>query len=153
MQAIPIEATMSRKTSSPSIPLPKNWSGHVKSAMLHVMALAQCAITYTRGWAADSVNTRVRQAAEIDQLRQEVLLQKEENRIKDVRMALIDPRHRPHYPPPERLATHGKKRILLNDDQRRRLAVKAKVRSWDVSFGSKWRRSSRPIRFCVGTVV
>jgi putative transposase len=46
----------------------------------------------------------VRQAAEIDQLRQEVLLQKEETRIKDARIALIDPRHRPHYPPPERLS-------------------------------------------------
>ena len=66
--------------------------------MLHVIALAQYAITYTRGWAADSSSTRVRQAAEIDQLRQEVLLLKEENRIKDVRMALIDPRHRLHYP-------------------------------------------------------
>ena len=77
---------MSRKTSPPSIPLPKNWTGHVKSAMLHVIALAQYAITYSRGWAADSINTRVRQAAEIDQLRQEVRLLKEENRIKDARM-------------------------------------------------------------------
>ena len=95
---------MSRKTTPPTIPLPKNWTGHVKSAMLHVIALAQYAATYSRSWAADSINTRVRQAAEIDQLRQEVLLQKEETRIKDARIALIDPRHRPHYPPPERLA-------------------------------------------------
>ena len=95
---------MSRKTTPPTIPLPRNWTGHIKSAMLHVIALAQYAITYSRSWAADSINTRVRQAAEIDQLRQEVLLQKEETRIKDARIALIDPRHRPHYPPPERLA-------------------------------------------------
>ena len=95
---------MSRKTPPPTIPLPKNWTGHVKSAMLHVIALAQYAITYSRSWAADSTNTRVRQAAEIDQFRQEVLLQKEQDRIKDVRMALIDPRLKPHYPPPERLA-------------------------------------------------
>jgi len=95
---------MSRKTTPPTIPLPKNWTGHVKSAMLHVIALAQYAITYSRSWEADSIHTRVRQAAEIDQLRQEVLLQKEETRIKDARIALIDPRHRPHYPPPERLA-------------------------------------------------
>ena len=32
------EVAMSRKTSPPSIPLPKNWTGHVKSAMLHVIA-------------------------------------------------------------------------------------------------------------------
>ena len=59
-QKLSVESAMSRKTSPPpSIPLPKNWSGHVKSAMLHVIALAQYAITYSRGWAADSVNTRV----------------------------------------------------------------------------------------------
>ena len=34
---------MSRKTTPPTIPLPKNWTGHVKSAMLHVIALAQYA--------------------------------------------------------------------------------------------------------------
>ncbi len=95
---------MSRKTTPPTIPLPKNWTGHVKSAMLHVIALAQYALTYSRSWAADSINTRVLQAAEIDQLRQEVLRLKEENRIKDARMALIDPQQRPHYPPPERLS-------------------------------------------------
>jgi len=43
---------MSRKTTPPTIPLPKNWTGHVKSAMLHVIALAQYAITYSRSWAS-----------------------------------------------------------------------------------------------------
>jgi hypothetical protein len=99
-QELCFEAAMSRKTTPPTIPLPKNWTGHVKSAMLHVIAPAQYALAYSRSWAADSINTRVRQAAEIGQLRQEVLLLKEENRIKDARMALIDPRQRPHYPPP-----------------------------------------------------
>ena len=57
-QKLYVEAAVSRKTSPPSIPLPKNWTGHVKSAMLHVIALAHYAITYSRGWAADSINTR-----------------------------------------------------------------------------------------------
>ena len=37
-QKLYAEAAMSRKTSPPSIPLPKNWTGHVKSVMLHVIA-------------------------------------------------------------------------------------------------------------------
>lgn len=52
---------------SPKIPLLKGWPVSVKSGVLHVMALAQFAMTYARGWAADSVNTRVRLKAELDQ--------------------------------------------------------------------------------------
>ena len=41
-QELSVEAAMAGKTSPPpSIPLPKNWAAHVKSAMLHVIALAQ----------------------------------------------------------------------------------------------------------------
>jgi len=40
---------------SPKIPLPKGWPASVKSAILHVIALAQFTMTYARGWAADSV--------------------------------------------------------------------------------------------------
>ena len=49
-------------------------------------------MTYARGWAADSVNTRVRLKAELDQANQENALFREEMRIKDARMAQIDPR-------------------------------------------------------------
>ena len=44
---------------SPKIPLPKGWPASAKSGVLHVIALAQFAMTYARGWAADSV---IRQA-------------------------------------------------------------------------------------------
>jgi hypothetical protein len=37
-----------------AIPLPKSWSSHVKSAALQIISLAQFAVAYTRGWAADS---------------------------------------------------------------------------------------------------
>jgi putative transposase len=88
----------------PKIPLPKSWTKHVRSAMLHVISLAQFATVYTRSWAVDSVNVRVRLKAENCRLRQEFALLQEEIRIKDGRMAQISPQRRPHYPPTERMA-------------------------------------------------
>lgn len=95
---------MADKRKPPEIPLPNNWGTHVKSAILHIIALAQYALTYSRSWAADSTNQRVRLKAENDRLTQEVAQLREEIRIKDVRMAQIDPRRRPHYPATERMA-------------------------------------------------
>jgi putative transposase len=96
--------TMVAKSKQPEIPLPKSWDTHVKSGILHIMALAQYALTYSRSWAADSSNQRVRLRAECDRLQQEVSLLREEMRIKDARMAQIDPKRRPHYPSTARLA-------------------------------------------------
>ena len=95
---------MPSKNKQPEIPLPKSWGTHVKSAILHVIALGQYALTYSRSWAADSSNQRVRLKAECDRLEQEVALRGEEIRFKDVRMAQIDPQRRPHYPATERMA-------------------------------------------------
>ena len=89
---------------TPRIPLPKHWTRHVRSAVLHVISLAQYAAVYSRSWASNSINERVRLKAESDRLRQESALQREETRIKDARMARIAPHRRPHYPPPERMA-------------------------------------------------
>jgi hypothetical protein len=101
---LPLEAKMSSKSKPAETPLPKGWGASVKSAILHVIALAQHALSYGRSWAADSRNERVRLKAENDCLEQEVALLREEIRIKDVRMAQIDPNRRPHYPPTERMA-------------------------------------------------
>ena len=95
---------MPAKAATPEIPLPRDWSCHVKSAVLHIIALAQYALTYSRSWAADSSNQRVRLKAECDRLEQEVPLLREQIRIEDVRMEKIDPKRRPHYPPTERMA-------------------------------------------------
>jgi hypothetical protein len=57
-----------------------------------------------RGWAANSINARVRLAAENDQLKQETQLLREELRIRDARLTKIDPRRRPFYRPTERMA-------------------------------------------------
>ena len=45
------EANMARHTNSPTIYLPRGWPRPVKSTMLHVIALDQYAIAYTRIWA------------------------------------------------------------------------------------------------------
>ena len=95
---------MSTSQETPNIPLPKGWTKQVRSAVLHVISLAQYAAAYTRGWAADSTNARVRLKAEWDRANQELLLLREEIRIKDARLARIDPHRRPHYPPTERMA-------------------------------------------------
>ena len=62
----------------PRIPLPKGWTSHVRSAVLHVIALAQYATVYTRSWAANSLNDRVRLKAENDRLSQEIAFLEEE---------------------------------------------------------------------------
>jgi len=85
-------------------PLPKHWPATVKSAVLQVISLAQYAAAYTRGWAANSPNARVRLKAEKDRSEAELEQTREEMRIKDTRMASIDPHRRPNYPPAERMA-------------------------------------------------
>jgi len=72
--------------------------------MVHVIALAHYAMIYTRSWAADSPNARVRLQADVDRLEQEVALLREEVRIKDTRADSIPAHRRPHYLPTERLA-------------------------------------------------
>ena len=54
---------MSRR---PSIPLPRDWSAHACAAFLHAVSLAHAAVTYSRGWCANSPIARVRLAGEND---------------------------------------------------------------------------------------
>ena len=54
-------ATLRADASLTAIPLPRQGSGNVRSAMLHVIALARFALVYTRGWAAESRSARMRQ--------------------------------------------------------------------------------------------
>ncbi len=93
---------MTKHGNPPGIPLSAGWSQHARSAMLHVISLAQFALAYTRGWAVNSQVTRVRLKAENDRLRQQVALLTEEIRIKDARMRLTAAQRRPHYLPTER---------------------------------------------------
>ena len=41
---------MAEHKNPPEISLPRGWPRRVKSAMLHVISLAQFALAYTRGW-------------------------------------------------------------------------------------------------------
>jgi hypothetical protein len=65
---------MVAKPQPPRIDLPKGWQGCVKSAIVYAIALAHYAIVYARAWAADSINARVRLAAENDRLHEECAL-------------------------------------------------------------------------------
>jgi hypothetical protein len=84
--------------------VPSGWARNVKPAVPQVISLAHFAILAAHGWAANSINARVRLTAHNDQLKQETQLLREELRIKDTRRAKIDPRRRPYYPPTERMA-------------------------------------------------
>jgi len=117
----------------PRVPMPKGWTASVKSAVLRVIGLAQLTIAYARGWAADSINTRVRLKAENDRLRQEVALLREEMRIKDARMAHIPPHRRPFYPPTERMAVLELKAARgwsLDQTAKAFLVTSATISSW-----------------------
>ena len=85
-------------------PLPKSWPRSVRLAVIHVLSLTQFALAYTRSWAANCPNARMRLKAQLDRARQEIALLREEIRSKDTRMASIPPQRRPHYVPTERLA-------------------------------------------------
>ena len=95
---------MTNSRNLPRITVPRGWPRRVRSATLHVIALAQYAMTYTRSWAVNSPIARVRLKTENDRLRQHVALLTEEIRIKDSRMKSIAPHKRPHYAPTERLS-------------------------------------------------
>jgi transposase-like protein len=95
---------MLAKPQPPRIPLPKSWPGCVKSAVIHAIALAHYSIVYARAWAADSINARVRLAAEKDRFYEDCALLREELRIKDARSLRTPPQRRPHYSPQERMA-------------------------------------------------
>jgi putative transposase len=83
--------------------LPRSWPSKVRSAMLHVVSLAQYAVIATRSWAADSSNARVRLKAENDRLKQEMAQLRDELRLKDARMNSLPPSRRPYYSPTARL--------------------------------------------------
>ncbi len=90
--------------SRPRVSLPKGWPRSATTAVLHIVSLAQFALAYSRGWAANSPNARIRLRAQLDRAKQENALLREQLRINHARMASIPPNRRPHYSPPERLA-------------------------------------------------
>ena len=78
-------------------PLPKSWPQSVKTAVLHVIALARVAIFHSRSIVVNSPNARMRLAGDLQGALDEISLLEEELRIKDGRMT--------HRPPPTRRST------------------------------------------------
>ena len=88
----------------PNIPLPKAWSSHIKSGILHVISLARVALVAASGRAAQSRMAHIRLRAELAEARREISQLEEELRLKDLRMSRVRPRRRPHYRAVERMA-------------------------------------------------
>lgn len=87
-----------------SLRLPRGWRKQLRSAVVHTISLAHFSLAFAQSVAANHTNITIRLQAEVDRLRQEIALLKEELRIKNVRMDLVPAHRRPHYPPVERLA-------------------------------------------------
>ena len=96
--------TLRMDSESSSIPLPRSWPNHVKSAFLQALGMAHMAMAHIRGRCAESPVAEVSITADNERLSSEVELLREELRIKDARMARIPARHRPRYAPADRLA-------------------------------------------------
>ena len=124
---------MPNHPNRPQIPLPKAWNERVKSAVLHVISLAQFAVAYTRGWAANSINSRIRVTAQRDDLQQQVGWLTEQLRLLSARMGRVDPLKRPHYLPVERMAILEIRAACgwsLKETARVFLVTPATIRSW-----------------------
>ena len=109
----------------PNIPVPSRWAKNVQSAILHVISLTHYAIASARGWAANSINARVRLVADNDRLNRDNQLLRQELRIKDARIAKLNPRRRPHYPATERMAILELKAVRHGTALRRRRRTRA----------------------------
>ena len=73
------------------LPLPESWPESVNTAVLHVISLAHMAIVHGRRLVVNSPSARTRLAGDLQGLLDEISLLNEELRIKDARMAMIDP--------------------------------------------------------------
>ncbi len=88
--------------NAPEIALPNDWPSHVKTGLLHVISLAQVALTVART-RAKKRGAVARLRAELEERDGETSLLKEELELKDLRMGRVKPRRRSHYRGTERL--------------------------------------------------
>src|SRR5204863_5992113 len=108
---------------------------------------AQTSLAIARGWAANSVNARIRLKTENGRICQEVGLLREEMRIKDSRMLQIPAQRRPHYPPVERLAIlelRAARAWSLAKTAEHFLVTTATSASWSGRLDRRGRRCARP---------
>ena len=63
--------------------LPRGWPCRIRSAAVHAISLSNFALTTAIGWAAQSLNPRLRLRGELERRRQQITLLREEIRIKN----------------------------------------------------------------------
>ena len=122
-----------RRLWQPSIPLPSDWPEYAKTGIIHAIALAHFGLTHIRGWCENSRIERVKLKGQAERAQSEVLLLREQQRIKDARMARLPPANRPHYTPVERMAILELKAARVwNQAQTARafLVTEATIASW-----------------------
>jgi len=115
-------------------PLPEGWPRRVRSAVIHALSLARTSLFLARADAENHFDERLRLRAEVDRLREETALLKEEIRIKDARMGRLPAQRRPHYPPIERLAIlelRAARGWTVAETARRLLVTSLTVASWN----------------------
>ncbi len=88
----------------PRLAVPRSWTASIQASILHVISLTQYAMAYTRSWAANSPNERIRLKGKVDERDQQNAALREIDRTGEARMARIPPAQRPRYEPAERLA-------------------------------------------------
>ena len=94
---------------------PRGWKKRVKRILLNVISIGRVCTVAIEAEDAVSSDSTTRCSVEVDGLRREVQLFREELGLKDARMARIPARRRPHYSPMDRM------RILeLKENSRRR---------------------------------
>ncbi len=79
-------------------PFSNDWTQSIKTAVLHFIALAHVAIVHARGLTVNSPDARTRWAGDLQGSLDEISLLEEELRVKDGRMAMIDPHRRLSLP-------------------------------------------------------
>ena len=90
---------------TPDISLPKHWRSHVKTGILHAIALARVALTAARAGSTKKRGVVARLSAELAEAKREISCLDEELRLKDLRMSRVKPRRRPRYRGVERLGS------------------------------------------------
>ena len=86
-----------------ALPVPRQWTKHIKSAFIHTISLASATFTSTCALASKRKATVTRLKAELAQAYQEIALLQMEMQIKDDRFRRISAHRRPYYTPIQRL--------------------------------------------------
>ena len=94
---------MPRRSSKPALPLPRGWRKVTRAGVLHAISVAAMAMTAAWSKASAGRSSRQRALADVDRLRTEVALLKEELELKDARWARVPARRRPYYGPVQRM--------------------------------------------------